>query len=89
MVAAIFVIGLMTASLASFVADLPDYADAAAAVLGLDQGRPGQIGINVNDLLTLQNIDPKTVLSTGAVSPTGVVGLLSDLSLWRSPSSSC
>lgn len=80
-VVGILIMALMTASLASFAADLPDYAEQLQPYWDWIKDGLAQIGINVNDLLDIKNIDPKTVLSTGADLATGVVGLLSDLSL--------
>ena len=81
LVGALFIIGLMTASLAGFVADLPSYADELQPYWDWMKNGLAKIGINVNELLTLRSIDPKTVLSTGASVAERVIGLLSSLAL--------
>lgn len=80
-IAGVLTMALMTASLASFAADLPDYAGELQPYWDSIANGLAKLGIDVKDLLSLKNLDPKTVLSTGADLATGLVGLLSDLSL--------
>jgi len=81
LVGALFIIGLMTASLAGFITDLPSYSDELEPYWNWVKDLLARIGININELLTLRNIDPKTVLSTGASLAEQVIGLLSSLAL--------
>jgi predicted PurR-regulated permease PerM len=79
--AGIMVVGLLIGSLAKFASDLPDYASRLQPYWDSVVQLLEKLGLNTDDLLSLENIDPKSLLKTGASLASDVVGLLSSLVL--------
>jgi predicted PurR-regulated permease PerM len=72
---------LLITSLARFIADLPSYADELQPYWDALMKALESVGVDTSDLFDLQNIDPKTVVSTGANVASGLIDTMSALFL--------
>lgn len=80
-VAGILIVLLMAASLASFIRDLPNYADELQPYWDALMDGLAKIGVDTSNLLSLENLEPKTVLSAGANFASNLIDVLSSLML--------
>jgi len=75
------VVLLLVSSLAKFVRDLPGYAGQMQPYWDKLMGLLKDLGIDTSALLNVKNLDPKTIVSTGASLANGLIDAMSDIFL--------